>query len=224
MTHKQRGVAKKGRIVSSQASINAYIAGAGKPASVTLADDIHIFHFEADGNWREAALLFVNRNGHHFRVIRQADGNFLFCKTWNGMFDSLAWMTEANLRRPNAEALIKLCGSGPQGRNAAFEGLCLLPRPATTGRRKAAWRGHLIDVGFDRADDSFTLYHPYDRSLVQKFTGKPWESREAAAWCAQELAGFQMPGDQPAATAAAPAPVEDEQAIEAALAGVWGMF
>lgn len=213
--------------MSNLATINAYVAGAGKPQVVSLGDDAHIFHFEADGDWRNAALLFVNRNGHQFRVIRQSDGRFLFCKTWNGMMDVGApWMTEANLRRDSAEALINLCGVGPQGRNADFESLCLLPRQASTGRRKSVWRHHMLDTGFDRADDSFTLYHPYDSTLTYKATGKPWESREAAEWCSQELVGF------PAVTASAavekaavhvPAGPSDKE-IETALADVWGMF
>lgn len=209
--------------VSSPATVGAYVAGAGKPASVTIAEDIHIFHFEADDNWHQASILFVNRNGHHFRVIRQAAGDFLFVKTWNGMFEYDDWMASAGLRRGSVEQLINLCGSGPQGKNAAFEGLCLLPRNATTGRRKAVWRSHMLDVGFDRADDSFTLHHPYDKSLVQKFQGKLWESREAASWCAQELAGFGSTVSDTAAAPAAPDPV-DEKEVEAALAGVWGMF
>jgi hypothetical protein len=215
--------------MSNAQTMAAYIAGAGQPASVTIADDIHIFHFEADGNWRQAKLLFVNRNGHHFRVIEE-DGDFHFIKTWNGMLEFADWMMPG-LSRKDAVELIQMCGVGPQNpKGPQFEGLCLLPREATKGRRRAAWRGHLLALGFDRNNDTFTLYPSRTGAPVSSFRGKPWESREAAAWCAQTLASVPLNRENVGATTfghvdptRAPDPVAEKE-LEEALVGVWGMF
>jgi hypothetical protein len=124
------------------------------------------------------------------------------------------------LTRPDALQLIKLCGVGPQTQSAAFESLCLLPREATVGRRKAAWRGDLMDVSFDRDDDSFTLWP--ERVAAKRFSGKLWESQEAAEWCKVNLSGARVvtASVEPLTSIKAPAPAE----VEMAMAELWGSF
>jgi hypothetical protein len=203
----------------AMAAIDTYVAQHGRPAVVSLTEDTHIFHFEQDGEWRNAPLLLVNRNGHHFRLIKQDDGKFLFCKTWNGLLTRVDdWMIEANLRRADPEELIALCGIGPQGRQT-HELLSLLPK-GSTHRRAAVWRHQIYGVWFDVDNNKFRLTDPDKRDATSSpgFTGKLWESQEAAKWC---LAHMSAP------TLARPKgpSVEDEE-IMAELEGseMWGMF
>lgn len=192
----------------------------GKPNVVSLSADTHVFHFDRDGFWEDSPILFVNRNGHHFRLIEQAAGDWLFAKTWNGVFETQPWQTEANLRRPDAAKCISLCGVGPQGkRGAQFEALSLLPRDATTGRRKAVWRQHMIDVHFDRGTDNFHLYHPETGERVM-FTGKLWESADAA----QKAAAWFADAKLAIAAVSTKGPLTQQQTAVLEDNPLWGMF
>lgn len=166
--------------------IAAYVERFAKPKVATIADDIHIFHFEQDGYWQDSPICLVNRNGNHFRIIRQGDGDWLFARTWSGLFECKDWEIGANLRRPDPLNLIQLAGSGPQSNKPdAFESLCLLPKGSTTGRRKTVWRGTVMDASFDQRGGTFMLWPGGNPSPA--FPGKLWESREAVDWCRTTL-------------------------------------
>lgn len=204
------------------ASINDYVASFATPAALTLAEDIHLFHFSRSGDWEDEAVLFVNRNGHHFRLLRTGDGRWMYAKTWQSLIDYDDWMIQASLIRQDPLELIKLCSVGPaQGKS---EALSLLPREATEGRRKAVWRAHIMAISFDRATDTFTLQHPYDASLRGTFRNKPWESRDAAKWCEQEFAGYALPWTEDAWPKPEVVVSEPDFDPEVALEGLWGSF
>lgn len=195
----------------------------GRPAVVSLSADTHIFHFDQQGFWEDSPILFVNRNGHQFRLIEKPAGDWLFASTWNGVFETQEWQTKANLRRPDAAKLINLCGIGPQGkRGQQFEQLCLLPRDTTTGRRKAVYRQHLIDVAFDRDNDQFTLIIPGENGsdVRQTFQGKLWESPMATKFCAEQFAGAPLS----IAVAATKGPLTQAQTAVLEDNPLWGMF
>jgi hypothetical protein len=196
-------------------SVTDFVAQRGEPAVVSLANDIHIFHFDADDRWQDCPIVFVNRNGHHFRLIKQSKGDWLFAKTWNGLLPKNDWETGANLRRPDPEKLISLCGIGPQGtRGAQFETLCLLPQDVTTGRRRAVWRDKTVQVFFDRSTSSTTLHLPTGRVVVP---GKLWESKEAVDACAKAFAG-----SPPAVGKNEPLTEKQTAVLESS--PLWGMF
>lgn len=195
--------------------VEEHVRAFGKPEVTSIAEDTHVFHFERDGDWRNSELLLVNRNGHHFRLMKQNDGRWLFVKTWNKLLEWQDWMVEANLRRENPEELIALCGVGPQGRQS-FEALSLLPREAIQGRRKAVWRHHMLDVRFNIDADTFTLIAP---DMQSTFSGKLWESKDAARWCAANLS----PTLVAKATALNPA-VAERELLELEGSDLWGMF
>lgn len=199
-----------------------FVSARGKPAVVSLSEDTHIFHFASNGDWEMEPLLFVNRNGHQFRLIEQPNGDYLFAKTWNGMTNVDPWMTEANLRRADPRAVINLCGVGPQGRQGkAFEQLSLLPKDCTAHRRKAVWRAFTLDVAFDRHTDAFTLFS--DNGDRQSFKGKLWESKDASDWCAKLFADAELPFEEK--KAAALVQVKQEQmAVACEDHPLWGMF
>lgn len=205
-------------------AIKDVVAARGAPYATSLSDDTHIFHFDRNGFYEDSAILFVNRNGHHFRLIQQPAGDWLFASTWNGIFDTQDWQTKAQLRRADAAKLIQLCGIGPQGtRGPQFESLCLLPRDTTSGRRKASWRHKLIDVAFDRGTDTFHLIVPSangQTELRQTFNGKLWESREAVKFCAEQF-GDQAPT---IAVKATRGPLTAEQTTVLEDNPLWGMF
>jgi hypothetical protein len=192
-----------------------HVAAFGRPEVVSIDDDTHIFHFERDSDWEDGNILFVNRNGHHFRLLRQTDGQWLFCKTWSGMFEHEEWMIEANLRRSDPRALIRLCGIGPQGQKQSFETLCLLPKDATQFRR-VVWRNEILEIRFEKDLAGFTVKTSGARGASGRFTGKPWESKEAATWCIQNCSPPHV-SQVDAAT---------EAKIHADLEGnaLWGMF
>jgi len=201
--------------VNYQSKIDVHVAAYGKPEVVSLAEDTHVFHFELQ-DWREAEILFVNKNGHHFRLIKQEGGKWLFAKTWNGIFNTQDWMVEARLMHTDPEALIKLCGVGPQG-NDGTETLCLLPK-GTTKRRKAVWRATILDVRFDVDNDRFTIY--VDPTVSATFSGKLWKSSEAARWCLANLAPTHTPiANKPEVKAQ-----DDKVMMELEGSSVWGMF
>lgn len=196
--------------------IEALVAVHNVPECVSLNPDTHIFHFERGGDWRDALVLFVNKNGHHFRLIKQVNKRWLFCKTWNGIFDTMPWMTEAKLQRDDPEELIRLCGTGPQGK-AGRETLCLLPK-GTTNRRKVVWRDKIFDIRFDMENDAFTL------SIAgiptrSTFKGKVWESAEAARWCAHAFAPHK-----PAPLTPEVKQKDEEMMLELEGSDVWGIF
>lgn len=196
--------------------IEAHVAAHARPNVVSIADDIHIFHFEDAGAWQNAQILFVNRNGHHFRLIKQASGDWLFVKNWNGIFDYELWAAPG-LRNADPEALIRMCGVGPQGPVTPYETLALLPK-GTTNRRKAVWRGTILDVRFDVDNDRFTISETPVKSA--SFSGKLWLSKEAAAWCrftigAPMVSTSQQPDVQRQ---------DEEVMMELESSSMWGMF
>lgn len=201
--------------------VTQLVAERGRPEVVSLSEDTHVFHFDRGGFWEESPILFVNRNGHHFRVIEQTAGDFLFAKTWNGMFDTVSWQIEAQLRRPDPAKLINLCGIGPQGRRGGtFESLCLLPRDATAGRRKACWRQHLIDVHFERGTDTFSLLRPGTDDEWARFEGKLWEStgaeKQAREWLGDQEVKITAPAKR--------GPLTQDQSAALEANPLWGMF
>ena len=202
------------QMVADHVSVN------GMPSVTSIADVTHIFHFERTGFWEDSPLLFVNRNGHHFRLIQQPQGDWLFAKTWNGMWETQSWQIEANLRRPDPVKVINLCGIGPQGRQGKpFETLCLLPKDATH-RRKAVYRQHMMDVMFDTARDQFTLIRR-DNNERGTFGGKLWDSKEAVDWAREVFS------DVPLKISSAPAtkgPITAVQAQALEENPLWGAF
>jgi hypothetical protein len=162
------------------------------PEVVSLDHQTHIFHFSRSRDWKESALLYVNRNGHHFRVINRPNprGDWLFAKTWNAdnsgdPFGCEPWMIESSLRRSDPEELIKLCGVGPQGRNSSMESLGLLPRPVAASPRLAVYRDKTFPVRIYQGGNRFSISTtPGDRA---EFHGKLWESQEAVRWCAERI-------------------------------------
>ena len=204
-----------------QAKIAAHVAAYFQPEVVSIAEDAHIFHFERDGRWQDAAILFVNRNGHHFRVVRDANGLCTFVKHWEGKPDFWHWedWAETGLKRKDPEDLIRLCGVGPQGRGASRETLSLLPK-GTTQRRKAVWRGTILDVRFDMDNDRFTLFAPTQGNISGTFPGAPWSSPQAADWCKTNLsAGFVPTASKPDVKAA-----DANMMLELEGSDAWGMF
>lgn len=201
-------------------AVHQLVIERGRPEVVSTSDDTHIFHFDRDGYWEDSSLLFVNRNGNHFRLIEQPNGDFLFAKTWTGMFDTKPWQIEADFRRPDPEKLMNLCGIGPQGfHGPQFESLCLLPKEATTGRRKVVWRHRMVELSFDIKANSFTLIHP-TTGARETFTGKVWESREAAETCKLWFAE-----DEPLiAVKAVKGPLTAAQSAALESNPLWGMF
>lgn len=185
------------------------------PNVVSLADDTHVFHFEDQKDWRDGLLLFVNRNGNHFRLWRSRPGEkWKHLKTWNGLFDHQRWMGTA-LKDENPERLIALCGAGPQGMNN-FEELTLFPKNVIQ-RRKLCFRDKIVPVRFVSPDAFRLQWEDGTESTI--FTGKPWASREASAWCREMYERSPVRGsvqvDQ-----------QEERELEVALEGsdMWGMF
>lgn len=201
-----------------RAHVGAHVAAYSKPNVVSLADDIHIFHFEDGEKWRQAPILLVNRNGHSFRAVKSSGGQYQFVKHWEGKPDFLHWeeWAETPLKRACPEALIRLAGTGPQGKTP-HEMLTLLPK-TTTNRRKAVWRDKILDVRFDMDLNRFTISEGFAQSAT--FSGKLWESREAAAWC---LAHLSAPMVSIAATPVVKAE-DDKLMMELEGSEAWGMF
>jgi len=204
-----------------KARIAAHVAAYFQPEVVSIADDAHIFHFERDERWQDANILFVNRNGHQFRVVRESSGFYTFVKHWEGKPDFWHWedWQETGLKRKNPEELIRLCGVGPQGRNASRELLTLLPK-GTTQRRKAAWRGTILDIRFDQADNKFTLFAPTAGNKSATFSGAPWQSHEAADWCKANLSDSFVPTAMKPEVKAK----DDNLMMELEGSDMWGMF
>lgn len=201
-----------------KAHIDAHVAAFGKPEVVSLADDTHVFHFERDGDLDNAQILFVNKNGNQFRLIRQESGLWEFFKFWEGKpnyWHHEKWHKTGLTRRGSSE-IIQLAGVGPQGSNPN-ESLVLLPK-GTTRRRKAVWRGSILDVRFDVDNDRFTISTNPNTSAT--FSGKLWLSQEAAAWCRQNVGATLV------STAAQSEVKQKDEEIMMELEGsdMWGMF
>lgn len=199
--------------------IATFVAARGKPSAVSLDHETHIFHFAEDGDWEECDLLFVNKNGHHFRCIRK-NGQWHQIATWNGMFEYADWMDKAKLARPTARSLIMMSSAGPQGKQT-FESLALLPKEACAERsgRKCVWRSFIAEVRFDRDTDQFTLSLEGKR---ESFGGKLWESLAGARWAGVQTLGLMMPVEV-LKTRHQPVIVEDK--FETADANpLWGSF
>lgn len=201
------------------ADITSFVQRHGKPAVASLSEDTHIFHFDPDGYWQDSPVVLVNRNGNQFRLFRKPI-DWLFAKTWAKFAECDDWHIAADLRRPDPVQLIQLAGAGPQSsRPSAFESLCLLPREVTTGRRKAVWRSHIIDTGFDRANNTFTLYPPSGGApYIER--GKLWESQAAADWCREAFAAVEAPIVETKVRKA----FGDEQLAALEDNALWGMF
>ena len=196
-----------------------WVAEHRQPRVISLDPSTHIFMFSADEDWTDEPILFVNKNGHHFRVLNETGTAAEYVKTWNGVSEAKDWQ-RPGLKRSNVEDLLPLAGDGPQGRES-FESLCLLPREANTGKRLAAWRCFLLPVSFDRNTDSFTLRHPYDNLASETFKGKLWLSKEASDCAAGWLKDYAMPIVKPVSAPLAPE-VMTAQLENHALYGMFG--
>lgn len=199
---------------SYMSRIGNHVAMHGDPNVVSIADNTHIFHFE-ESDWRDAEILFVNRNGHHFRAAKSG-GQFQYVKHWDGKPNFGHWekWQETSLRRTNPEDLIKLCGVGPQGKTS-YETLTLLPK-GTTRFRKVVWRDKILTVRWGEVD-AFTLSH---LGKCASFNGLVWNSREAAEWCAANL------GAPLVSTSQTPFVKQQDEELMMALeaSDAWGMF
>lgn len=207
------------RLANHMAAISDYVAAFGKPEVFSLAEDTHIFHFERDGDWRNAQIVLVNRNGHHFRLVKSEVGRWTYIKTWNSLFDWDDWM-DPGFNRTDPEDLIALCGVGPQGRQS-YESLSLLPKDSTQ-RRKAVWRSHILDVRFEKdAQGQWNLFSLADKDgrRSMQFTGKVWESRTAAEWCLQTCPPPMLASATVKSTA-----VRVQEMAELEGSDLWGMF
>lgn len=185
------------------------------PNVVSLADHTHVFHFEDLKDWRDGLLLFVNRNGHHFRLSRSGRGTkWGALKTWSDLFGHQDWM-KSSLRDENPERLIGLHGIGPQGKNN-FEELTLFPKNVIQ-RRKLCFRDKVIPVRFINPDSFILQWEDGVQSLT--FRGKPWACREASAWCLEMYERSPVRGSTPV-------DAQEERELEVALEGsdMWGMF
>jgi len=201
-----------------RAKIMTHVAAYDRPNVTSIADDIHIFHFEDGDEWRTAPIMFVNRNGHQFRVVKGDDGLYQFIKHWEGKPDFWHWETWAtsSLRRTSAEDLIRLTGTGPQGKISA-ETLALLPK-GLSGRRKAVWRDKILNVRWDIQNDAFAISTPAVMSPF--FKGKMWASTEAADWCRTNLGGTLVSvASDPHVKAQ-----DEEMMMELEGSDMWGMF
>jgi hypothetical protein len=198
--------------------VASVVAERGEPFALSLAEDIHIFHFERDGAWQKGEVLLVNRNGHHFRLMRESNGKFGFYKFWNGLFATPSWQEKSPLQYADPLDCIKLCGSGPQGKDRN-ETLSFLPKEATSGKRRVVWRGSILPVRFI-PNQGFRLQ--FDGQESSTFSGEAWTSTEAARWC---LANVNSPVTPFIPANPATLCTEDTAALEELEAnGIWGMF
>lgn len=214
--------------MSREATVAAHVAAFGQPDAITLDDETHVFHFAHGRDWRESPILFVNRNGNQFRLIEETDGRWALLKTWNTIWDGADTWQDPKLRRDTPMEVLKLSGIGPQGKDT-FEALSLLPKGTTSGRRRAAYRGHLLQVGFDVDANQFHVTALIDGlpKASPRFNGKLWESKEAAAWCKLNLPVNEQVGTGLVAPTGISAVIQDASEKELAVlenSEVWGMF
>lgn len=178
--------------------IEAFILRNGKPNVISLDEQTHLFHFD-DTNWRLSPVIFVNRNGNNMRMIRNSAGEYILYKYWG----SIGGRDNDYVPGPkftDPEKTLNLISVGPaRGRK---EGLSFLPAEATgKGKpRLVSWRQYLIRCTSDIRRGTFML--TYDNGVEEtyrspNYSGKPWDSAEAVAWCMANLNGkpkLEQPG------------------------------
>ncbi len=205
-----------------KAEVTDFVARNGGPKIVSLSAGTHIFAFHDE--WRESALLLVNKNGNQARLIRHDDRRYTMVKTWNSMWDHQDWMLTSAVRFADPEQSVAIISDGPIG--GKREMLSFFPKEAfASGQRRLVWRGHILRLVSNMGAGTFQL-HPADSTLPRSpdHTGKPWESFAATDWCRINLpaaipmaeAGIENPHERKVAVAAMAESLQDH--------ALWGQF
>jgi hypothetical protein len=77
--------------------IAEHIACHGVPAVAALSEaeygpNCHVFYFGDWADHEQVGLIFVNKNGNFFRLIKQGNGRWNLFKTWSGLFETEPWI------------------------------------------------------------------------------------------------------------------------------------
>lgn len=199
--------------------IQRYVAAGIPPVVVSLLADAHAFIWDTSAP-EDAAFAIVNRDGNIARAF-QENGVWTFARNL-GRSGSSPFSPEGWEFNSISGPCLRECAQKMWLPSSSDERLTFLPKELTppTSRRLLICRDQLFRFIGSKSE---TFQLALGDAVSADFTGKPWESLAAVAWCVARCRA----ADAPKSAEAALAGLHHQQAVvaaEAALEGLWGQF